>query len=121
MQIIGCYAQTEMGHGSNGQGLGTTAMFDPDEFVLNSPTLASTKRWRGNLGRVSTHAVAYAHLITDGRDYEVHDFIVQIRSMEDHQPLPGVTVAGIGMEVDDQQKLIQKMEEDIFKGGVCYR
>ena len=49
----------------------------------------------------------------------MHDFIVQIRSMEDHQPLPGVTVAGIGMEVDDQQKLIQKLEEDILKGGVC--
>ena len=39
--------------------------------------------------------------------------------MEDHQPLPGVTVASIGMEVDDQQKLIQNLEEDILKGGVC--
>ena len=119
MQIIRCYAQTEMGHGSNGQGLGTTATFDLDEFVLNSPTLASTKRWPGDLGKVSTHAIAYPHLITDGRDYGVHDFIVQIQSMEDHQPLPGVTVAGIGMQVDVQQKLIQKMEEDILKGGVC--
>ncbi|KAI9078296.1 hypothetical protein K1719_039672 [Acacia pycnantha] len=29
MQIIGCYAQTELGHGSNVQGLETTATFDP--------------------------------------------------------------------------------------------
>lgn len=45
MAIIGCYAQTELGHGSNVQGLETTATFDPatDEFVLNSPTLTSTK------------------------------------------------------------------------------
>lgn len=45
LQIIGCYAQTELGHGSNVQGLETTATFDPktDEFVLNSPTLTSSK------------------------------------------------------------------------------
>lgn len=45
MQIIGCYAQTELGHGSNVQGLETTATFDPqtDEFVMHSPTLTSSK------------------------------------------------------------------------------
>lgn len=45
MQIIGCYAQTELGHGSNVQGLETTATFDPDtdEFIINSPTLTSSK------------------------------------------------------------------------------
>lgn len=44
-QIIGCYAQTELGHGSNVQGLETTATFDPstDEFVMHSPTLTSSK------------------------------------------------------------------------------
>lgn len=45
MSIIGCYAQTELGHGSNVQGLETTATFDPatDEFVMHSPTVTSTK------------------------------------------------------------------------------
>nr|CAD1820666.1 unnamed protein product [Ananas comosus var. bracteatus] len=45
LQIIGCYAQTELGHGSNVQGLETTATFDPktDEFVIHSPTLTSSK------------------------------------------------------------------------------
>lgn len=45
MAIIGCYAQTELGHGSNVQGLETTATFDPatDEFVMHSPTVTSTK------------------------------------------------------------------------------
>ena len=45
MQIIGCYAQTELGHGSNVQGLETTATFDSttDEFVIHSPTLTSSK------------------------------------------------------------------------------
>lgn len=45
MSIIGCYAQTELGHGSNVQGLETTATFEPatDEFVMHSPTVTSTK------------------------------------------------------------------------------
>lgn len=98
MQIIGCYAQTELGHGSNIQGLETTATFDSktDEFVVHSPTLTSSKWWPGGLGKVSTHAVVYARLITEGQDHGVHGFIVQLRSLEDHLPLPGITVGDIG-------------------------
>ncbi|XVF52578.1 hypothetical protein PTKIN_Ptkin05aG0029600 [Pterospermum kingtungense] len=100
MQIIGCYAQTELGHGSNVQGLETTATFDPqaDEFVIHSPTLTSSKWWPGGLGKVSTHAVVYARLITDGQDHGIHGFIVQLRSLDDHSPLPGITVGDIGMK-----------------------
>ncbi|XP_022957805.1 peroxisomal acyl-coenzyme A oxidase 1-like [Cucurbita moschata] len=100
MKIIGCYAQTELGHGSNVQGLETTATFDPktDEFVIHSPTLTSSKWWPGGLGKVSTHAVVFARLITNGQDYGVHGFIVQIRSLEDHTVLPGITIGDIGMK-----------------------
>ncbi|XP_038876481.1 peroxisomal acyl-coenzyme A oxidase 1-like isoform X2 [Benincasa hispida] len=100
MQIIGCYAQTELGHGSNVQGLETTATFDPktDEFVIHSPTLTSSKWWPGGLGKVSTHAIVFARLIIDGRDYGVHGFIVQIRSLDDHSVLPGITIGDIGMK-----------------------
>lgn len=100
MQIIGCYAQTELGHGSNVQGLETTATFDPktDEFVIHSPTLTSSKWWPGGLGKVSTHGVVYARLITDGQDYGVHGFIVQLRSLDDHLPLPGITIGDIGVK-----------------------
>ncbi|XP_039122296.1 peroxisomal acyl-coenzyme A oxidase 1-like [Dioscorea cayenensis subsp. rotundata] len=98
MQIIGCYAQTELGHGSNVQGLETTATYDPksEEFIIHSPTLTASKWWPGGLGKVSTHAVVYARLLTDGRDYGVHGFIVQLRSLDDHLPLPGITVGDIG-------------------------
>ncbi|MED6138994.1 acyl-coenzyme A oxidase, variant 2 [Stylosanthes scabra] len=100
MQIIGCYAQTELGHGSNVQGLETTATFDPatNEFVIHSPTLTSSKWWPGGLGKISTHAVVYARLITNGQEHGVHGFIVQLRSLDDHSPLPGVTVGDIGMK-----------------------
>ncbi|MBA0626986.1 hypothetical protein Godav_004549, partial [Gossypium davidsonii] len=99
-EIIGCYAQTELGHGSNVQGLETTASFDSqtDEFVNHSPTLTSSKWWPGGLGKVSTHAVVYAHLRIDGQDYGVHGFIVQLCSLDDHSSLPGITVGDIGMK-----------------------
>jgi len=68
-EIIGCYAQTELGHGSDVQGLETTATFDKenDEFILHSPTLSSTKWWPGDLGFTANHAVAHAQLIIDGK------------------------------------------------------
>lgn len=48
-EIIGTYAQTELGHGTFIRGLETTAHYDPNtkEFVLNSPTLTSYKWWPG--------------------------------------------------------------------------
>ncbi|XP_024394934.1 peroxisomal acyl-coenzyme A oxidase 1 [Physcomitrium patens] len=100
MAIIGCYAQTELGHGSNVQGLETTATFDPttDEFIMHSPTVTSTKWWPGGLGKASTHALVYARLITDKKDHGIHAFIAPIRSLEDHTPLPNVTVGDIGVK-----------------------
>ena len=43
--IIGCYAQTELGHGSNVRGLETTATWDPlrQEFEIHSPYLTASK------------------------------------------------------------------------------
>eukprot|EP00052_Salpingoeca_macrocollata_P017975 m.147250 g.147250 ORF g.147250 m.147250 type:complete len:656 (+) comp20563_c2_seq1:43-2010(+) len=104
-EIIGCYCQTELGHGSNIRGLETTATFDVEKdcFVLHSPTLTSTKWWPGGLGRTATHAVVYARLLVpaasaaDGlRDHGIHPFFVQIRCLKTHTALPGVTVGDIG-------------------------
>lgn len=57
--IIGCYAQTELGHGSNVRGLETTAKWDPTkkEFILHTPSLTGSKFWNGSMGRTATHAV----------------------------------------------------------------
>jgi acyl-CoA oxidase len=62
MNIMGCYAQTELGHGSNVQGIETTATLDKstDEFVIHSPTIRATKFWPGGLGLQATHAIVYA-------------------------------------------------------------
>ncbi|PVU86201.1 hypothetical protein BB559_004411 [Furculomyces boomerangus] len=97
-QIVGCYAQTEMGHGSNIRGLETTATFieETDEFEMNSPSLTSTKWWIGSLGVSSTHACVMAQIYVKGKHVGLFPVIVPIRSLIDHKPLPGVTVGDIG-------------------------
>ena len=99
LQIIGTYAQTELGHGTYIRGLETTATYDPptEQFVIHSPTLTSTKWWPGGMGKTATHAIVMARLITPrGEDKGPHAFVVQIRSNEDHATMPGVTAGDIG-------------------------
>ncbi|RCI06450.1 hypothetical protein CU098_005985 [Rhizopus stolonifer] len=97
-EIIGCYAQTELGHGSNVRGLETTATYhsETETFELNSPTLTASKWWIGGLGAAANHAIVMARLISNRKDYGPHPFIVQIRNLQDHTPLEGITVGDIG-------------------------
>ncbi|XP_048103261.1 peroxisomal acyl-coenzyme A oxidase 1 isoform X2 [Alosa alosa] len=97
-KAIGTYAQTELGHGTFIRGLETTATYDPStqEFVMNSPTISSIKWWPGGLGKTSNHAIVLAQLYTQGTCHGLHAFIVPIRSMSTHKPLPGITVGDIG-------------------------
>lgn len=78
MRILGCYAQTELGHGSDVASLETTATFDQntDEFVIHTPTPTATKWWPGDMGRMANHAIVFAKLIIDGNKYAVCPFIV---------------------------------------------
>uniref|UniRef100_A0A452VFE0 Acyl-coenzyme A oxidase n=1 Tax=Ursus maritimus TaxID=29073 RepID=A0A452VFE0_URSMA len=80
------------------QGLETEATYDTatQEFVVHSPTFTATKWWPGDMGRSATHALVQAQLICSGARRGMHAFIVPIRSLEDHSPLPGVTVGDIG-------------------------
>ena len=96
--IIGCYAQTEMGHGTYVRGLETTATYDPEkqEFVVHSPTLTSTKWWPGGMGVNATHGIVPAKLITKGEDKGIHNFIIQLRSLSNHHPMEGITIGDIG-------------------------
>jgi acyl-CoA oxidase len=83
-EIFGCYAQTEVDHGSNLHGIETAATFDKDtdEFVMNSPTISSTKFWSGTLGCWATHAIVVSRLIIDQKDLGNHLFLVQVRDLD---------------------------------------
>lgn len=105
-EIIGCYAQTELGHGSNVKGIECLAIWDTKskDFIIHSPTLTASKWWNGALGRTANHAIVVAQLIvpdpkskTGKRlSYGPHQFVVQIRDMKTHQPLKGIVIGDIG-------------------------
>ncbi|RGP71357.1 acyl- oxidase [Fusarium longipes] len=97
-EIIGCYAQTELGHGSNVRGLETTATWNPEDktFTLHSPHLTASKWWIGSLGKAANHAVVVAQLILNGKSYGPHPFVVPIRDMKTHEPLENIHVGDIG-------------------------
>lgn len=106
-QIIGCYAQTELGHGSNVRGLQTTATYDKatEEFIVDTPTLQSMKWWPGTLGKLATHAIVYAQLMLPNEKGQleekgVHAFMMQIRD-ENHLALPGIEVGDLGPKLGD--------------------
>lgn len=45
------------------------------------------------VGKTSTHAVVMAQLYTKGVCHGIHAFVVQLRSLDDHRSLPGMTFA----------------------------
>ncbi|ETW03115.1 hypothetical protein H310_05539 [Aphanomyces invadans] len=100
-RILGAYAQTELGHGSNVQGIETTATYDASShtFVLHSPTLTSRKWWPGGMGKTANFAVVYARLLSKAVDFGVHAFLVQLRDLATHQSLPGISLGDIGPKV----------------------
>ncbi|CAJ0583031.1 unnamed protein product, partial [Mesorhabditis spiculigera] len=96
--IIGTYAQTELGHGTNLQKLETTATYDAatKEFVLNSPKITAAKWWPGGLGKTASHAIVMAQLYTQGKCHGPHPFFVQLRDLNTHMPMKGVRLGDIG-------------------------
>ncbi|MCX2711663.1 acyl-CoA dehydrogenase [Mycolicibacterium sp. J2] len=94
LDLLGCFAMTETGHGSDVQSLETTATYDPatQEFVIDSPTPSARKDYIGGAAETARVAAVFAQLITKGEGHGVHCFVVPIRD-EQGNDLPGVTTS----------------------------
>ncbi len=98
LELCGCFAMTETGHGSDVQSLETTATYDAntEEFVIDSPTPSARKDYIGGAAETARMAAVFAQLITteDGEpvNHGVHCLLVPIRDA-DGNDLPGVTTS----------------------------
>jgi acyl-CoA oxidase len=98
LELRGCFAMTETGHGSDVQSLETTATYDVanQEFVIHSATPTARKDYIGGAAETATIAAVFAQLITtedgDEVNHGVHCFLVPIRDA-DGNDLPGVTTS----------------------------
>jgi len=99
LDVLGCFAMTESGHGSDVANLETTATYDPatQEFVVHSPTASARKDYIGGAAEHARMAAVFAQLITAGEGRGVHCFLVPIRDA-DGTDLPGVTTGDCGLK-----------------------
>ncbi|MDS1270526.1 acyl-CoA dehydrogenase [Lipingzhangella sp. LS1_29] len=96
-QLLGCFAMTETGHGSDVQRLRTTAEYDAatEEFVVHTPDDDARKDYIGNAARDGRMAVVFAQLHTRGEEHGVHALLVPLRDEHGH-PRPGVRIEDCG-------------------------
>jgi acyl-CoA oxidase len=97
LEELGCFAMSEVGHGSNVAALETVARYEHEtrELVIVTPSESARKEWIGGAARDARFAVVFAQLEVAGVRHGVHAIIVPIRAA-DGSPLPGVRTGDSG-------------------------
>ncbi|KAF9924535.1 hypothetical protein FBU30_005529 [Linnemannia zychae] len=104
-EVPGCFALTELGHGSNPRGIETEAHWDIKEgcYIINTPTTTAQKYWIGAAAETAYMSVVWAQLYVphpkDATRLEhkgIHAFLIPIRDLKTRDPLPGITIRNCG-------------------------
>ncbi|XP_059449971.1 acyl-coenzyme A oxidase 3, peroxisomal-like [Corylus avellana] len=98
--IKGCFAMSELGHGSNVRGIETVTTYDSNtgEFVINTPCESAQKYWIGGAAKHATHTIVFSQLNINGKNQGVHAFIAQIRDA-DGSVCPNIRIADCGHKI----------------------
>uniref|UniRef100_A0A2P2JHP5 Acyl-coenzyme A oxidase n=2 Tax=Rhizophora mucronata TaxID=61149 RepID=A0A2P2JHP5_RHIMU len=100
LAIKGCFAMTELGHGSNVRGIETVTTYDSNtgEFIINTPCESAQKYWIGGAAMHATHTIVFSQLNINGTNQGVHAFIAQIRDA-DGNICPNIRIADCGHKI----------------------
>ncbi|KAF9378679.1 hypothetical protein CPB97_009413 [Podila verticillata] len=106
-ELPGCFALTELGHGSNTRGIETEAHWDAKQgcYIINTPSTTAQKYWIGAAADTAIMSIVWAQLYVphpeDSSKWEhqgIHAFLVPLRDRATRAILPGITIRNCGMK-----------------------
>mgnify|MGYP002787528552 CR=1 FL=1 len=110
LEVMGCFALTELGYGNNAVEMETTAEYDRRKrcLVINTPSTLAQKYWITNGAVHANYAIVFAQLRcsdsqgsvdTKNSNQGVHAIVTRIRDQK-MRPMPGVAIEDMGWKMD---------------------